>query len=85
MAVTRSQFKSTLKHGVDLKNDQLKTKLKDSPASLDDLKALDGNQDGVLKGSEFDGVFNLVDGYDKNGLGRLFNDAGDVGKVFGVF
>lgn len=80
--VTRSQFNRTLKNGVDLDSEKLKTGLEGTSVSVDDLKELDANSDGKLAGAELNSAFKLVDDFDRNGSARSFKDAGEAGQVY---
>lgn len=80
--VTRGQFNQTLKHGVDLGSEQLKSKLENTGVSVDQLKALDTNGDGALKGAELGKAFKLVDDFDRNGSGSSFKNEGTAGEVY---
>ena len=80
--ISRTQFRNTLNRGVDLKSKDLASGLDGAKTTLDDLKALDTNNDGQLKGAELDAAFKLIDGYDSNGSARSFTDAGEAGQVY---
>lgn len=80
--ISRNQFNQTLKNGVDLGSDKLKTGLEGTNVSVDDLKGLDANNDGKLAGAELNAAFKTVDDFDKNGSSRSFKDAGEAGQVY---
>lgn len=80
--VSRSQFRQNLQSGVDLNNAKLKEGLEGTSVSVEQLKTLDQNQDGVLRGRELDGAFRVVDDFDRNGSANSFRNEGEAGKVY---
>lgn len=80
--ITRGQFNQTLKNGVELNSDQLKTKLEGTGVSVDQLRQLDTNNDGALKGAELGKAFKLVDDFDRNGSAHSFKNEGTAGEVY---
>ncbi len=80
--ITRSQFKQDLKNGVDLGSEKLQQKLVGTEVSLDQLKQLDTNGDGQLKGAELDRAFKVADDFDRNGSARSFKNEGTAGDIY---
>lgn len=80
--VTRAQFQRTLQSGVDLASDKLQAGLQGTGVSTAQLRQLDANGDGVLKGAELQGAFKMVDDFDRNGSSHSFRDEGKAGQLF---
>lgn len=80
--VTKSQFRQTLQHGVDLNNADLRGQLDRAGVGTDGLTRLDTNNDGQLTGRELDAAFKYVDDFDRNGSARSFRDEGTAGQVY---
>jgi hypothetical protein len=75
--VSQSRFTSSLarRHGViDLNNlrPDLKDALETHGVSIDDLKELAGEDQQVEGADEFEALFDVVDGFDRNGSSRSF-------------
>jgi len=83
--VTKTQFTTTLKHGVDTNSPELATRLAGSGVSVDDVKKADLNGDGKIQGgAELDKAFGIADAFDRNGSAFSFKNEGKAGQVFGA-
>jgi hypothetical protein len=84
--VDKNQFNRALAGGVNLRDGKLAEKLASAGVPLADVQKADLDKDGVLNSpAELARAFQLVDGFDSNGSGASFAQAGKAGAVYDAF
>ena len=84
--IDRNQFNQALANGVNLRDPKLAEKLSAAGVSLDQVKAADLNQDGVIgSAAELAKAFQVADSFDRNGSSHSFDKSGKSGAVYDAF
>jgi len=82
--IGKATFLNNLKYGVDLKKLEIGEELTNKGVDKKEIEKLDTNKDGVIKGSELNGLFKHVDSFDLNGSSRSFATDQTGGILYGA-